>query len=349
MPMARPIGQSPVTLHDVAREAGVSLATASRAINGSERKVKQDYRERVLAAAARLNYKPNRAAQAVARGSTMTVALLVGDIADPYFSSIAAGVISASEEAGLVVTMAATQRDPDRELDLVRAMVSQRPKILVVAGSRLTDDPNVAKLVDELTAFEASGGRVVMISQPELPFNTVVLDNVTGARQLAEHLLDLGYRSFAIISGAPTLMTSNERVQGFLDGLGAAGISIADENIVSTEFTRDGGYAGAQQLMESGLDQIELIFAVNDVMAVGAMSALREAGRELGTDIAVAGYDDIPTVQDVTPTLTTMRLPLVEVGRSAIQLAHASPPGLGPARTEISAAVILRASTPRIR
>lgn len=346
--MARLAGQSPVTLHDVAREAGVSLATASRAINGSERRVRQEYRDRVLAAAGRLNYKPNRAAQAVARGTTMTVGLLVGDISDPYFSSIAAGVISAAEEEGLVVTMAATQRDSGRELDLVRAMVSQRPKILVVAGSRLADDPHGPDLLAELSAFEAAGGRVVMISQPELPFNTVVLDNVTGARRLAGCLVELGYRKFAIICGAPRLMTSNERTQGFTEGLTAHGLSIADHHLVTTEFTRDGGYAGAQQLMESGLAEIELIFAVNDVMAVGAMSALREAGCRLGADIAVAGYDDIPTVQDVTPTLTTMRIPLSEVGRSAIQLALASPAGPGPVRTEISAAVILRASTPRL-
>src|SRR5688572_26742835 len=112
---------NPVTLHDVAREAGVSLATASRALNGSERKVNEAYREKVLAAAARLNYTPNLSAQAVAKGSTNTVALLVADIADPYFSSIAAGVIRAAEETGLVVTMAVTGRSTARELELVRA------------------------------------------------------------------------------------------------------------------------------------------------------------------------------------------------------------------------------------
>lgn len=347
--MARPGGPSPVTLHDVAREAGVSLATASRAINGSERRVKQEYRDRVLEAAARLNYKPNLAAQAVARGSTMTVALLVGDIADPYFSSIAAGVISASEEAGLVVTMAATQRDSDRELDLVRAMVSQRPKVLVLAGSRLAEDPNVDALLSELTAFESAGGRVVMISQPDLPFHTVVIDNVTGAKALATQLVEVGYRRFAVIGGMPTLRTSNERIQGFTEGLDAHGLTIAPEHVVSAEFTRDGGYAGAQQLLESGLGDIDCIFAANDVMAVGAMSALRDAGCRLGVDVAVAGYDDIPTVQDVTPTLTTVRLPMVEIGRSAVELALSTQVLGEPVRTSISATVVLRESTPPVR
>lgn len=344
--MARLGGPSPVTLHDVAREAGVSLATASRAINGSERRVKQEYRDRVLEAATRLNYKPNLAAQAVARGSTMSVALLVGDIADPYFSSIAAGVISASEEAGLVVTMAATQRDSARELDLVRAMVSQRPKVLVIAGSRLVDDPHVDELLSELTAFESAGGRVVMISQPDLPFHTVVIDNVSGAKDLACQLVAVGYRRFAVIGGMPSMETSNERIQGFTDGLAEQGLSIAPEHVVSAEFTRDGGYVGAQQLLESGLDEIDLIFAAGDVMAVGAMSALRDAGCRLGVDVAVAGYDDIPTVRDVTPTLTTVRLPMVEIGRSAIALALSTPPLGEPVRTSISATVVLRESTP---
>ena len=151
-PMPRPNGPSPVTLHDVAREAGVSLATASRAINGSTRRVRDDYRARVLAAAKRLNYKPNYAAQAVARGTTTTVGLLVGDVSDPYFSRIAAGVIEAADAAGLVVTMAATGRDSSRELDLVRTMAAQRPRIMIVAGSRLADNPDQPALIEELTA-----------------------------------------------------------------------------------------------------------------------------------------------------------------------------------------------------
>src|SRR4029453_4406683 len=119
---------APATLHDVAREAGVSLATASRSLNGSTRKVNEEYRKRVLEAAARLDYSPNLSAQAVARGTTTTVALLVADIADPYFSSIAAGVVAEADTARLIVTMAATERDPERELELVRTLRGQRPR-----------------------------------------------------------------------------------------------------------------------------------------------------------------------------------------------------------------------------
>ncbi|GMA34813.1 LacI family DNA-binding transcriptional regulator [Demequina litorisediminis] len=137
---------SPVTLHDVAREAGVSLATASRSLNGSTRNVKAANRERVLEAAQRLGYSANASAQAVARGTSTTVALLVGDISDPYFSSIAAGVVGAAEDNHLIVTMAETRRDPEREVELVRTLRGQRPRAIILAASRRAADPHAEAL-----------------------------------------------------------------------------------------------------------------------------------------------------------------------------------------------------------
>ena len=129
-----------VTLMDVANEAGVSLATASRAFNGSTRRVREDLRERVLVAAKKLNYTANAPAQAMARGHTNVVGLLVHDIADPYFSSIAAGVMKAAEEHHLIVTVGSTMRRPQRELDYLAALRGQRSRAVILAGSRV-DDP----------------------------------------------------------------------------------------------------------------------------------------------------------------------------------------------------------------
>jgi LacI family transcriptional regulator len=336
----------PITLHDVAREAGVSLATASRSLNGSTRKVNEEYRDRVLAAAAKLNYTPNTSAQAVAKGSTRTVALLVADIVDPYFSSIAAGVIRSAEDAGLIVTMAATERSPERELTLVRALRGQRPRMLILAGSRLADESSQDALIAELEAFESMGGRVVFISRNELPFDSVLLDNYSGARRLAEELVGRGYRRFAALAGDLSLLTAQDRIGGFTDGLSRHGIELPHENVVHTAFTRDGGHAGMTELIRRGLDDVELVFAVNDVMAVGAMSALRESGREPGVDISIAGFDDIQTARDVTPALTTVRIPLEDVGRRAIALALGTV-GSGAGSAEpIATEVVIRASTP---
>ena len=154
---ARHQQRSAATLHDVAREAGVSLATASRVLNGSARKVAESYRERVEEAAARLGYTANLSAQATARGTSAIIALLVADIADPYFGQLAAGVARGADEAGLVVTIAITERDAEREARLVRALRGQRPQGLILAASR-TEDEDGDGVRAELDAFGAMGG-----------------------------------------------------------------------------------------------------------------------------------------------------------------------------------------------
>jgi LacI family transcriptional regulator len=337
---------SPATLEDVAREAGVSLATASRSLNGSSRTVNEKYRSKVLDAAARLNYSPNLSAQAVARGSTMTVALVVADISDPYFSSIAAGVVAEADRERLIVTMAASERDSRRELEIVRTLRGQRPKVIILAGSRRENDPSEADLRRELDDYERAGGRVVIISRNELGFRTVDIDNTEGADDLATTLVDLGYREFAVLAGNLELKTAADRYAGFVAALARHGIRMPPDRVVGSAFTRDGGHDGMRTLIERGLDDVEVVFAVNDVMAVGALSAMREAALEPGVDAAIAGFDDIPTVQDVWPTLTTVRVPLVEVGRSALRLALEDRPGEDSA---VRTSVVVRDSTPEFR
>ena len=341
------------TLYDVAQAAGVSLATASRSLNGSERKVNESYRQRVLAAAEALGYTPNLSAQAVARGASSTVALLVSDIADPYFSSIAAGVVRASAAQGLMVTMAVTDRDAEREIQLVRVMRGQRPQIIVIAGSRFVDDPTRAALVAELNAFAQAGGRVVVISQDELPFDTVMVDNRAGATELAANLLGLGYTRFGILSGPANLLTARDRSDAFAARLAADGISPVV--VQDGEFTRNGGYEAMGRVIDGdgvddaawsgGIDGLEIVFAVTDVMAIGAMTALRERGIRVPGEVAVVGFDDIPSAQDAYPALTTVRVPLESAGERAIELALS-----GPRRkhvvVDVATEVVLRGSSP---
>src|SRR5690625_2633599 len=174
------------TLADVARAAGVFLATASRAINGSStRTVRPELQERVLVAAAELNYLPNANAQAMARGRTTALGLIVHDIADPYFSAIAAGVSTAAEEADLLVTLGNTQHDPQRELALADVLHRQRARAIVIAGGRHDDEQMHARLGAALEAYRSGGGSVAMISQPLSGIDTVAIDNATGASELA--------------------------------------------------------------------------------------------------------------------------------------------------------------------
>jgi LacI family transcriptional regulator len=333
------------TLSDVAREAGVSLATASRSLNGSSRTVREEYRQRVLSAARRLNYSANHSAQAVARGTSQTVALIVSDIADPYFSSIASGVMRAAEDEGLVVTMSITERRPDREAELVRALRGTRPRSLILVGSRRAEPRATEELRTELASYERSGGRVTVISQPTMPFRTVAIRNEEAAAELAEQLVGLGYRKMGVLGGPETLLTARDRVRGFVGRCRELGVEIPERKIVHGGFTRDGGFVAAAELHRRELSDIELVFAANDVMAVGAMAYFRTAGLRLGQDIAIAGFDDIETLRDVSPALTTVALPLEQIGRAAVTLALDDQPEQRV--VPIDGSVIIRESTPR--
>lgn len=333
-----------VTLMDVAARAGVSLATASRALNGSNRRVGDALRQRVVDAASSLNYSPNAQAQAVARGKTNVVGLVVHDIADPYFSSIAAGVMEAAEGQQVLVTLASTLRRPEREVDYVAALRSQRSRAVILAGSRVNDDEAEHALRREVETFEESGGTVVAISQEKLPVDTVVMENHTGARDLATELVGLGYRRFGILAGPESLLTVHDRVTGFSEGLRQYDLAVADDDIAYGSFTRDGGYDAMRQLLPR-VDQLDCVFAVNDVMAVGAMAACRDNGVDVPGALGLAGFDDISTLRDVYPALTTVRLPLVEVGASAFDLVVTAGERERPRTRRISSEVVLRQST----
>jgi LacI family transcriptional regulator len=334
-PLSTP--RPPATLQDVAREAGVSLATASRSLNGSARKVKEEYRARVLAAAERLNYAPNLQAQAVARGRTNTVGIIVSDITDPYFAQIAGGIIAAAEAGGLVATISVSGREPEREVQLVSALRGQRPTGIVLVGSRVTDAAVTARLETQLRDFESEGGRVVLVSQAGLPFDTIAFDNTEGARALAVQLAAAGYQHPVVLAGPERLMTSRERAEGFLEGFAAAGHPPEAVTVVHSAFSRDGGYdAMGRVLAEQPRPDV--------VFAVGAVARLREAGLEPGRDVAVAGFDDIETLRDVSPGLTTVRLPLEQGGITAVDLiVHRS--GVQSV-VRLPAEVVVRASTP---
>ena len=344
---------SRVTLADVARRAGVSVATASRALGDSARQPREDLRRRVLDVARELDYVPDPAARAVARGRTDVVGVVVQDITDPYFAIIAAAIMHAADERGLVTTLSDTRRDPARELRYVARLRRQRARAVVVVGSRSTDRTHQGALQREIDLLREDGARVALISQRMLDADTVVVENRAGARALAGALHDLGYRDVAVLAGPTSVLTAGERLTGFREGLARRGAPLAPERVVRGDFTREGGHAAATELlarMRDGL-AVRCVVAVNDVMAVGAMTALREAGLRVPDDVAVAGFDDIPQARDVTPALTTVGLPLDRLGAEAAALVLDDVAGPAPERPRVcrvGGTVVVRASTPRL-
>ncbi len=298
------------------------------------------------AAAADLSYVPNAHAQAM-RSATSTIGLIVHDIGDPVAAAIASGVLSAAGERDLIVTIAASGNDAEAEVRLVEALRRQRASAVILAGSRFTDSSAGQWLTEEVAAIRAGGGRVVTIGQHQLPTDAVVIDNVDGARRLAVTLWGLGYREFAMLAGPESVLTSEQRLTGFRDGLAQFGYEVPDANILTSQITRDGGYSAMGQLLESEIEA-HCVFAVDDSMAMGAVAALRDQGVPVPAEMAVAGFGDIAALRDVVPGLTTVRLPLVEIGRQALEMAlRVQQDDESETETrQFAGVVVVRASTP---
>lgn len=348
---------SQATLLDVATLAGVSLATASRALDPVKgTRVGSELRARVRAAAAELSYVPNAHAQAM-RSPGSGVGLIVHDIGDPVAAALASGVLQAAAAAGVLVTIGATGSDPEAEVRLLEAQRRQRARAVILAGSRFLDSPAQSWLVDEITALQTGGGRVVTIGQSLPPAAAITVDNQGGAAALGHTLWNRGYRSFAVLIGPEYLQVSDERLTGFRSALAEHGCVVPEEFVLSSSLTRDGGYSSMRELLDTDR-QPQCVFAVSDSMAMGAVAAIRDSGLQVPADVAVAGFGDIAALRDVVPGLTTVRLPLVRMGELAFRLAFTPLPDAADATRptdpatrsshRITGSVVVRASTPPV-
>ena len=351
------------TLTEVARLAGVSPATASRVLNGSARTPGPDIAERVRKAADSLGYIPNAQAQGLAKSSSGLIGLIVHDIADPYFSAIARGVQTAARHQNKMVLLATTAGSPADERAAVAAFAARRADSIVIAGSRsarAADRQGNAELAAELDRYCRNGGRVGVVghavvgAESDEGYHVVEVPNEDLAAALARELAASHAGEFVIIAGPEGLLTSDDRVRGFQRGLADAGLPPAE--VLHTGFDRTGGYEAGLELTarigapggsrgagpDAGYPRL-CIFAVNDVMAIGATAALRSKGLRIPRDAAIAGFDDIETLRDFRPALSTVRLPLEEIGRLAVPVAGCGPTAA--ATVGVTGEVTLRRST----
>jgi LacI family transcriptional regulator len=336
---------SGVTLQDVADRAGVSLTTASRVVNDGSRRVGTQLAQRVHQAVAELGYTTNLQARAVATGRSSMVGVVVHDIADPYFSSIAAGLIDIADPHQLLVCMSSTPASEAAEREYVSLMRAQRARAVILIGSRTDDVAARAALSEEVAAFGRQGGRAVCVGQPLLGVDTIMPENAAGAEALARALVALGHRRFAVLAGPRGLLTTRDRIEGFRAGLAGWSLDLDPASIVYGAFTRDGGYEAMSSVLAAGGPLPDCVFAVNDVMAVGALARLRAAGISVPADVALAGFDDILTLRDVTPPLTTVRLPLKRMGEMAANLVLTDGDPDRPRVVPVPGEVIMRDST----
>jgi LacI family transcriptional regulator len=312
-----------VRLTDVARDAGVSLATASRVLNGSDRVPGRDVADRVRSSAARLGYVTNAQAQALARSRSGLIGLVVHDISDPYFGEIARQIQQRVFASGTQVLLTQTDRDAETETRAIRALIAQRVDALVLVGSSSYGTASDETLTAMLEGFERNDGLVVGIGQSPGVGRTIDVGDADGARALATALVVEGHRRFAVVGGHGPVPAAAHRTGGFLAGLAEAGL----EAELSTEapLDRRGGHALAREvaahLRERPVARTGplCVFAPADVMALGAIGELRRQGLRIPQDVAVAGFGGIPAGLDASPMLTTLALPLEQIAEQAVE------------------------------
>ena len=327
------------TLADVARRAGVSTATASRIINGSPKPVADALRERVLAAVAELQYVPNAHAQMLARSHRNAVGVIVHDVSDPYFAEITRGLQRVATAHGRLVIICNSFREPERELEYLDLLHAHQVAAIVVAGSGYLDEQTSDRLDARMRAFEATGGRITVVGRHGQVGNAVLPENEEGGFLAGDHLFALGHTEIGVIAGPAELTTTADRLVGLRRAARTHKVKLPRQRIVHADFTRDGGAAAAAELIEA-YPEMTAIAALNDSMAVGALAAVRSASRP----ISIVGFDDMPIARDVTPALTSVRLPLTEIGARAMELALGEP-GDGPRLERVDAELIRRDST----
>jgi LacI family transcriptional regulator len=332
-----------VTIRDVAARAGVSPTTVSHVINDT-RPVSAELRSRVEAAMAELGFQPNALARSLRRKRTHTLGLIVPDSANPFFAEVGRGIEDTSFAAGYSVILCNSDGDPARELLYMDLLVQKQ-----VDGVLLVPTGDQAKLAGALRTRNIP---VVVIDRdvPDVPIDRVHIDNVAGGYLATRHLLELGHRRIGYIGGPPHLSPVPDRSAGYRHALQKAGLPIDEQLIVDGNFRDVGGYNGAQALFALP-DPPTAIFAGNDLMAIGALAAARDAGIAVPTDLSIVGFDDIHLAGYINPPLTTIAQPKYELGVIAAELllARLAEPDLPPQRRLLQAQLIVRQSTAACR
>jgi LacI family transcriptional regulator len=332
------------SITEVARLAGVSVATASRVVSEADYPVSAATRERVLDAARELDYVPNALARGLLKSQIPVVGVIVHDITDPYFAEVVRGVEDAASPGGHLVVTCSSDRDPERERSHMRLLRSMRVGAVIFAGSGLDDASLNEEMARHVAAMRADGAAVVHLSPHALGEPEISVDNAGGVAAMVEALAGLGHRAIAFLGGPAALYVARERLAGYRRGHEAAGLPFDDRLVVHTTFDADGAALGVDTLL-GGEAPFTAICAASDVLALGAIRRLAELGIRVPEDVSVAGFDDIPIAAMTAPSLSTVRLPLRELGRLGFEYAARVRAGGSEAPQSLPTEVVLRGST----
>ena len=326
-----------VTIKDVARQANVSVATVSRVFSGAN-VVREETSKRIRDVAARLRYAPHSGARSLITSKTHTLGVLLPDLYGEFFSEVIRGIDLAARQSGYHILVSRSYEGRSEIEEAMRAMRGRVDGVLLMSPDVDADSlRNVPSNVPVVLLCSATRGSKT---------DSVTIQNYRGARQMVSHLISLGHRRIAIIKGAPGNYDAAERLRGYRSALRDAGINPVRALERNGDFTEAGGYAATRELLAMN-PRPTAIFAANDSMAIGALSALRESGVRVPEEMAVAGFDDIPLARYMDPPLSSVKVPISNLGARAVEIllhgiAHKN--GHHPKRERVATELVIRRS-----
>lgn len=310
------MGKQAASIVDVAKRAGVSVASASRVLSNSSYPVSEETRQKVLNAARELDYAPNSLARSLRARRSNLIAVIVGDNADPYFAEITRGVEEIANARGYLTIVCNTDRQSARELHYLHMLQDYRADGVIFAGSGLNETGHAKQLEKIIQTMRERGAAIVTLAQHMLQVPSVQVDNFGGARAMTRHLLDLGHQRIAFVSGPANVLVANARLQGYMAALIEAGLNVDPSLILPGNFDRAGGEQAARTITQFSKQQRpDAIFAANDETAFGLLSELGKLGWHVPHDVSVCGFGDLPMSSVIVPSLTTVHIGLRELGR----------------------------------
>ncbi|MGO8792499.1 MAG: LacI family DNA-binding transcriptional regulator [Terriglobia bacterium] len=301
-----------VTLKDIAKECGLDVATVSRSLNDSYG-IRKETRQRVLAVAQRLNYQPNQMARGLATGKSSTLALIISDIRNPFFSELARGAEDAASAAGYDLLLCNSDLDRLKQMRYLRSLLAKR-----VSGIVMNSVLDLSQAVqDELSHC---GVPIVLLSRSKevTGFSTVAGDNFQGGLQAGKYLIDLGHRVIAHFTGPRKHGNLVDRANGFLKAVNSAEPK-PEAIVIRGHHSYEGGYEMMKRLLRNRRDASAL-FACNDAVAFGAIRAAFEAGLQIPQDLSVVGFDNVDFASLTRPPLTTIDQPRYGLGQAAVEI-----------------------------
>jgi len=295
---------------DVALKAKVSIATVSRVVNKSDHKVNPATREKVLAAISELDYRPNALAKGLLKKKTMTIGIIIPDISNPYYAEIVRGIQDVADAAGYAVTLHNTDK---RKGGIARYVYLLREKSAdgIIFSGGIIDGGETVSILGELR------GKAVVIGRHDVDFPAVMVDNVEGADQAVQHLFDLGHGRIGFIGGPDGSTTALDRLVGYKKALVRNGIKHVPGLVKKGTWNPESGYLLGMELLQ-GKARPTAIVAANDQMAFGAIKAAKVFALRVPEDLAVVGFDDVPLGSYFDPALTTVKIPMHDMGAASM-------------------------------